>query len=40
MAWFAHLRDAFKSQWLPVPTIAVVGALLAGIGLPRDGLCS
>ncbi len=31
----ANTRDAFKSQLWPIPTIAVVAALLLGLGLPE-----
>ncbi len=33
--WYAKTRDAFRTQLWPVPTIAVVGALLLGLGLPE-----
>ena len=33
--WLANTRDAFKTQLWPIPTIAVVAALLLGLGLPR-----
>ena len=33
--WLANTREAFKSQLWPVPTIAVVAALLLGLGLPE-----
>ncbi len=32
--WAANARDAFKTQLWPIPTIAVVVALLVGLGLP------
>jgi len=33
--WLANTRDTFKSQLWPIPTIAVVAALLIGLGLPE-----
>ena len=33
--WLANARDTFKTQLWPVPTIAVVAALLLGLGLPE-----
>ncbi len=33
--WLTTKRDAFKSQLWPIPTIAVVAALLMGLGLPQ-----
>lgn len=33
--WLANVRETFKSQLWPIPTIAVVAALLLGILLPQ-----
>ena len=33
--WLVNGRDAFKTQLWPIPTIAVVAALLLGLGLPQ-----
>lgn len=33
--WLVNGRDAFKTQLWPMPTIAVVAALLLGLGLPE-----
>ena len=33
--WLASTRDTFKTQLWPAPVIAVVAALLFGIGLPQ-----
>ncbi len=33
--WLANARETFKSQLWPIPTIAVIAALLLGIALPR-----
>ena len=33
--WLANTRDTFKTQLWPIPTIAVVAALLIGFGLPE-----
>lgn len=36
--WLANTRDTFRTQLWPVPTIAVVAALVIGLGLPEiDG---
>lgn len=35
MTWLANTRDTFKSQLWPIPTIAVVAALVMGFGLPE-----
>lgn len=35
VTWLANVRDTFKTQLWPVPTIAVVAALLMGLGLPE-----
>ncbi|MEP7090369.1 MAG: DUF2254 family protein, partial [Nocardioidaceae bacterium] len=33
--WLANTRDAFTTKLWPIPTIAVVAALLLGLGLPE-----
>ncbi len=33
--WLANTRDAFKTKLWPIPTIAVVAALLLGLGVPQ-----
>ncbi len=33
--WLANIRDTFKTQLWPIPAIAVVAALLLGLGLPE-----
>ena len=33
--WLANIRDTFKTQLWPIPTIAVMAALLLGLGLPE-----
>ena len=35
MTWLATIRDTFKTQLWPIPTIAVVVALVVGFGLPE-----
>ena len=34
-SWFVSARDAFRAQLWPLPTLAVVTALLLGIGVPE-----
>ncbi|MDO5710144.1 MAG: DUF2254 domain-containing protein [Micrococcales bacterium] len=33
--WLANVREAFETKLWPLPTIAVVAALLLGLGLPK-----
>lgn len=33
--WLASVRDGFRTQLWPIPAIAVVAAVLCGLGLPR-----
>ncbi len=34
-SWFANTRDAFRTKLWPIPAVAVVVALLLGLGLPE-----